>query len=163
WNTVGAANGSHTLTAVARDAAGNVTTSTAVTITVSSDTTPPSVSITAPAGGASVSGTVRVAANARDHVDVAGVQFLLDGANHGWSRVALKLDGANLAAQVLPAPHPISWNTVAAANGSHTLTAVARDAAGNVTTSAAVAVTISSDTTPPSVSITAPAGGASVS
>jgi len=37
-DTTGAANGSHTLTAVARDAAGNATTSTPVTITVSNST-----------------------------------------------------------------------------------------------------------------------------
>src|SRR5207244_2393146 len=83
WNTVGTANGSHSLTAVARDAAGNVTTSAAVTVTVSNDTTPPSVSITAPAGGASVSGTVSVTATASDNVGVAGVQFKLDGAALG--------------------------------------------------------------------------------
>jgi hypothetical protein len=36
----------------------------------------------------------------------------------------------------------VSWNTATAANGSHTLTAVARDAAGNRTTSAGVTVTV---------------------
>src|SRR5207245_11247707 len=41
--------------------------------------------------------------------------------------------------------------------------AVARAAAGNVTTSAAVTVTVANDTTPPSVSVTAPAGGATIS
>ncbi len=45
------------------------------------DTTPPTVSITAPANGASVAGTTAVAAAASDNVGVAGVQFLLDGAN----------------------------------------------------------------------------------
>jgi len=57
---------------VARDAAGNVTTPHPVT--VFNDTTPPSVSITAPAAGASVSGTLSVTASASDNVGVVGVQ-----------------------------------------------------------------------------------------
>src|SRR5207244_1446908 len=75
WNTTTAANGIHTLTAVARDAAGNSTTSAAVTVTVSNDTTPPAVSISAPAANATVSGTVTVSATASDNVGVVGVQF----------------------------------------------------------------------------------------
>src|SRR5262249_29816811 len=39
------------------------------------DTTPPTVSMTAPANGATVSGSVTVSANASDNVGVAGVQF----------------------------------------------------------------------------------------
>ena len=139
WNTTGAANGSHTLTAVARDAAGNRTTSAAVTVTVSNapppDTTPQSVGLTAPSNGATVSATVAVTANASDNVGVVGVQFLLDGGNLGTEDTA--------------APYSVSWNTTSAANGSHTLTAIARDAAGNHTTSAAVTVTVSNNTPPP--------------
>ena len=48
--------------------------------THSTDTTPPTVSLTAPAAGATVTGTVTVSANAADNVGVAGVRFLLDGA-----------------------------------------------------------------------------------
>ena len=39
--------------------------------------------MTAPAAGATVSGTVSVSATASDNVGVVGVQFLLDGANLG--------------------------------------------------------------------------------
>ncbi len=102
------------------------------------DTTPPAVSIAAPAAGATVSGTISVTANASDNVGVAGVQF--------------KLDGANLGAEDVSAPYAAAWNTTTAANGSHTLTAVARDAAGNRTTAANVVVTVSNDTTPPTLS-----------
>src|SRR5204863_517737 len=42
--------------------------------------------------------------------------------------------------------------TTSKSNGSHTLTAVARDAAGNQTTSAAIAVTVANDTTAPVIS-----------
>jgi Concanavalin A-like lectin/glucanases superfamily/Bacterial Ig domain len=152
WNTTTAAKGAHTLSARARDAAGNQTTSTVVNVTVSNDTTPPTVSMTAPANNATVSGTVTVSANASDNVGVAGVQFLLDG--------------AALGAEDTTSPYSISWNSATVANGAHTLSARARDAAGNQTTSTVVNVTVSNtapDTTPPTVSMTAPANGASVS
>jgi hypothetical protein len=134
WNTTAATSGSHTLTAVARDASGNTTTSFPVTVMVANggggDTTPPTTSITEPAGGASVSGaSVTVGAAASDNVGVVGVQF--------------KVDGANLGAEDTAAPYSVAWNTTTATNGTHTLTAVARDAAGNTTTSAPVTVTVS--------------------
>src|SRR5207237_7096683 len=99
------------------------------------DATAPSVSLTAPAANAPVSGAVQVVASASDNVGVASVQF--------------KLDGANLGAEIARAPYAVTWDTTAAANGSHTLTAAARDAAGNASTAAPVTVTVSNDTTPP--------------
>ncbi len=80
------------------------------------DTTPPTVSLTAPPAGP-VSGTVNVAATASDNVGVSGVQF--------------RLDGAAIGAEDTSAPYSVSWDTTAATAGTHTLTAVARDAAGN--------------------------------
>ncbi len=138
WDTTAAANGAHTLTAVARDASGNTATSAAVSVTVlnaalSADTTPPTVSMTAPTAGATVTGTVTVSASASDNVGVAGVQF--------------KLDGVNLGAEVTAAPYSVSWDTTTAPDAAHTLTAVARDAAGNSATSAPVSVTVSNGTT----------------
>src|SRR5207302_304336 len=96
------------------------------------DTTPPTVSITAPANGAPVSGIITVSANASDNVGVAGVQF--------------RLGGARLGLEVTTAPYTVSWNTTTGTNGPHTLTAVARDAAGNTATAAAVTVTVFNDT-----------------
>jgi len=152
WNTTTASNAAHTLTAIARDAAGNRTTSSAVVVTVSNqDTTPPTVALTAPAANATVSATITVSANASDNVGVAGVQF--------------QLDGANLGAEDITSPYSISWNTTTASNAAHTLTAIARDAAGNRTTSSAVVVTVNNpvqDTTPPTISFTAPAANATV-
>ncbi|HEY7512228.1 MAG TPA: Ig-like domain-containing protein, partial [Vicinamibacteria bacterium] len=127
WNTTGLANGAHGLTAVARDAAGNRTTSPVVPVTVANDRTSPAVSVTAPSAGAEVSGMITVTAAASDDVGVAGVQF--------------KLDGANLGPEDATAPYAVAWDTAAAATGAHTLTATARDAAGNRTTSAGVGVT----------------------
>jgi len=94
-----------------------------------SDTTPPTVSVSSPAAGATVSGSITVSATAADNVGVAGVQF--------------KLDGANLGPEDTLAPFSTAWNTALQSNGSHTLTAVARDAAGNTTTSPVDAVIVS--------------------
>ena len=82
WNSTTAANGTHTLTAIASDAAGNTATSS-VSVTVANDSTPPTVTMTSPSDGSSVTGTVNVSANASDSVGIAGVQFQLDGANLG--------------------------------------------------------------------------------
>ena len=150
WDTHTASNGPHTLTAVARDAAGNSRTSASVAVTVANtDATPPTVSLTAPAAGATVSGSLNVTASASDNTAVAGVRF--------------RLDGQDLGAEDTSAPYSVSWDSRTASNGSHDLTAVARDAAGNTTTSSTVAVTVANDLTAPSVSVTAPASGATVS
>jgi len=117
------------------------------------DTTPPTVSITAPAAGATVSTSVNVTANASDNVGVAGVQFMLDG--------------APLGSEDTSAPFSTTWDTTHTANGNHSLTAVARDAAGNHTTSAAIAITVnnSAPASPPpatNVAITSPTNGTTV-
>ena len=56
--------------------------------------------------------------------------------------VQFQLDGVNVGADLTSAPYAISWNTTAATNGTHTLTAIARDAAHNATTSTAIQVTV---------------------
>ena len=96
--------------------------------TLAADMTAPAVSISAPTGGAAVSGTVAVAATATDNVSVAGVRFMLDG--------------TTLGVEDTTAPFAISWNTAGTAPGPHVLTAVARDAAGNSAASAGVTVTV---------------------
>jgi len=153
WNTVGVSAGSHSITALARDAAGNTTTSAVVTVTVNNgDVQAPTVSLTAPVAGATVSGSVTVSASASDNVGIAGVQF--------------RVDGVNLGTEDTTAPYSLTWSSASFSNGTHSLTAVARDAAGNTTTSAARTVTVSNaggDSQAPTVSLTAPAAGATVS
>src|SRR2546430_14889919 len=102
------------------------------------DVTPPTVSLTAPVTGVTASGTVMVSASATDNVGVVGVQF--------------KLDGVNLGAEDTTNAYSISWNSTLVANGTHTFAAVARDAVGNLTTSAPVSVTVANDTIPPVIS-----------
>jgi PKD repeat protein len=92
------------------------------------DTVPPTVTLTAPAPGLAVSGTVSVAADASDSIGVVGVQFLLDG--------------TTLGSEDATSPYGISWNTAGVGPGQHTLAARARDAAGNQATSAGVTVTV---------------------
>ena len=74
-------------------------------------------------------------ATASDNDSVVGVQF--------------RLDGANLGAEDTASPYSVSWDTRSVANGAHTLTAVARDGAGNIATSANVAVTVTNTAQPP--------------
>jgi len=118
-----------------------VVTGTPPVIPPVSDTTSPTISITIPTSGATVSANATVTASASDNVGIAGVQF--------------KLDGTNLGEEDLTSPYSITWNTTASNNGAHSLTAVARDAAGNSTTATALSVTVSNTvaTTVP------PAGG----
>jgi subtilisin family serine protease len=145
WDTRSAANGSHTLTVRARDLAGNVKASQPVTVTTDNDFTAPGVSLTAPAPGIKVTGSVLISANATDNLGVARVEFFVDGT----------LVGTDTAA-----PYAVSWNSSSMASGNHTLTARAYDAVGNMETSAQVQVTSVPELTPPTVSITSPISGA---
>ena len=124
---------------VAYDAAGNLAPSNEASGTVTGDTSAPTVAITAPTEGATVSASVNVAATANDDVAVAGVQF--------------KVDGQNLGAEDTSAPYVVSWNTSGVTNGSHALTAEARDAANNRRTSSIVQVTVDNTTPPPAAGL----------
>ena len=96
-----------------------------------------------------MSGTVSVTASASDNVGVAGVQFTLDG--------------SNLGAEDTSSPYGVSWDSRTATNGSHSLAAVARDAAGNRQTASTVTVTVSNDTSSPTVPTNLSAAAASSS
>jgi hypothetical protein len=96
------------------------------------DTTPPSVSISSPVSG-TVLGAISVSATASDNLGVVGVQF--------------QLDGTNLGAELTSQPYSVTWNTTGDANGPHTLTVSARDAAGNIGVSVVTAVTVNNDFT----------------
>ena len=127
WDTTTATDGSHTLTAVARNAQGTTVTSTAVTLTVANAM---AVSMTAPANNSTVSGSIAVNATATG--PVVGVQF--------------RLDGANLGTEDTTSPYGSTWNTTTATAGTHTLTAVARNAQGGTVTSTPVTVTVNNST-----------------
>lgn len=96
------------------------------------DTTDPTVSITSPLDSSTVSGTINATASATDNVGVVGVQFKIDGSNYGSEDTTY--------------PYSISVDTTGLTNDSHTISAVARDAAGNTATSATVSVTVNNST-----------------
>jgi hypothetical protein len=71
---------------------------------------------------------VTVSADASDNIGMAGVQFYLDR--------------DSLGDEVTSAPFSIDWDTTST-KGEHTLVAIARDEAGNTTTSNYVTVKVS--------------------
>ena len=91
------------------------------------DVTAPSVSITSPAANATVGGTVTISINATDNVGVSGARFFAGTAQIGLATKA---------------PFSLEWDTTTVADGSVALTAQVTDAAGNVSTSAGVTVTV---------------------
>jgi sugar lactone lactonase YvrE len=132
WDTSTVGDGSHTVTATTTDTVGQTgSDSNGVTV----DNTAPTVAITSPSDGDTVSLTIPVLATASDNRVVTQVQFLVDGT----TSIGTDTNGAD--------GWSVSWNTTATSNGSHPLTAVARDAAGNATTSAPVSVTVDNPAT----------------
>jgi hypothetical protein len=77
---------------------------------------------------------VSISATATDDVGVVGVQF--------------KVDGAGIGAEIATPPYGALWDSTTVTNGAHTLTAVARDAAGNTRTSTGVVVTVANSGPP---------------
>ena len=121
----------YTITAVATDGQGASTTSAARTITVSDTNAPPTISISAPSGGANyptapASFTLNATANA--------------GEVNGWvTKVEFYVNGALVNTDTAA---PWSYNVSGLANGSYTLTAKAFDQLNATTTSAPVTVTV---------------------
>lgn len=145
-------NGSHKLNAKATDLNGNTSQSADVMVTIQNviDTAIPTATLTAPTSGATVQGNVTLSATATDDVGVVGVQFFVDNSPVG--------------AEDLTSPYSISWISTTVANGSHTIKARARDAAGKTGDSTNITVTVNNpDVVSPSVSVTSPAGGATIS
>jgi subtilisin family serine protease len=127
WNTTTRANGGYTLTATARDAAGNqASASIPVIINNTADTTAPTVSIVSPVSGALVNGNLTVTVNAYDNVAVVKTELYVDGA---------------LKATATAAPFAMRWNS-RKDQGTRTLVVKAYDARSNVGTSAPVTITV---------------------
>jgi len=102
-----------------------------------SDSTPPTASITAPAANASVSGTVNVAVNATDDRAVARVDLLVDNVVGGSATAS---------------PYTIAWDSTKVVNGAHNLVARAYDGASNSGESSIVTVLVNNTPPPPTPS-----------
>ena len=113
------------------------------------ETTPPTVAITNPPSAKTYtnSQTVTISATASDNIGVTSVEFY---------------DGATLKGSDATPAYTFDWLFTAADNGAHVWTARAYDAAGNVSNSIAVTLTVSIDITPPTVVISSPANGANL-
>ena len=139
WQTAYMPTGQYTLSAKAYDAAGNVGTAEKV-VYVAGDTSVPTVTISAPGNNKQLSGTVTVTAGATD--------------NTGVTSFAL-YDNSSLIYAANQGGISYNWNTVTAGNGSHTLVAIATDAAGNAG-SASVTVNVANDVVAPTVNLVLP-------
>jgi hypothetical protein len=122
--------GSFSFTVQVKDASSN-TASKSFSVSIASPT--PSVAITAPTTGSTVSGALSVSGTASDSVSVSSVQVAVDGGSYA------------------PASGTTNWslsvNTDSLANGAHTLTAQVTDAAGITATSSALAITVNNGST----------------
>ncbi|MES2214209.1 MAG: Ig-like domain-containing protein [Patescibacteria group bacterium] len=103
---------------------------------VASDTQAPTVAITSPSSGGTVSGTITISATASDNVGVSGVWFQVDGANYA--------DRDNLA------PYAKNIDTTIFATGPHTFSVVAVDLSGNNSVPASITLTVNQSAPSPS-------------
>ena len=111
-------------------------------------TTPPTVSVTAPAGGSTVTGSVNLTATASattSGATISKVQFVLDGTT-------------NIGAADTTSPYSVSWDSTAVSNGAHTITAIATDSNNQPATSAAVNVTVNNPPKCTTATLAAPTG-----
>ena len=106
------------------------------------DTTPPTLSLTSPAAGATVSGLVSISATAADNVGVQRVEFWVSGLLSGVS---------------MSAPYTYLWDTTLGTNSAYTLQARVYDAAGNSATDSR-AVTVYNAQSPSAVHVHGGAG-----
>jgi hypothetical protein len=96
----------------------------------SSDTTAPAISITSPANNSTISGSTNLTVSATDNIGVVGVRYLVDGTQIG--------------SEVTSSPFSATWSGMS--DGTYTLTAEARDAAGNKKLSSPISVTVKTAT-----------------
>jgi hypothetical protein len=152
WNTTGATSGPHTLALTVRDGAGRTATATR-NVTVGGGGTLKAF-ITSPAAGATVNGTV-------------WSDVWVEGAAAGTRTFTLAIGGVTLVSTTDSSNHvTLPWDSTRVANGTQTLVATVRDAAGNSgsTTRAFNVQNAGGGTAPPplAASFTAPAEGATV-
>src|SRR3972149_6429072 len=140
--------GTHEIKAVSIDSSGN---SNFAIITInavrnSSDTIPPTVTITNPSGGSTVSGMVTVSASATDNVAISSVELYVNNVLYNKKTTS---------------PSDFSLDTKNLPSGSNILKAKAFDSSNN-SNEKSITVLVSNTSLPPSISITNPLNGAQV-
>jgi hypothetical protein len=130
WDSTTVADGEHEIAAVAVDTAGQASMPSAATVEVDNVDLAPTVVLTAPKSGDTLSGTTILAAAASDDVAVARVEFSVDGVLAGSDT-----DGSD--------GWTVEWDTTAAAEGPHVVTVVAVDTAGQRSPSDGASITVS--------------------
>lgn len=148
WDSSSYSDGSHKIKAEAVDSSGNSGFSAEIGITVdnvtdTTDTTSPTVFMTSPRDGETVSGSVTVSAEASDDVGVYHVDFYLNGGHLGSDAVS---------------PYSLSLDTTVMQDGWHSMSAEAWDTSGNAGFSEEISVYVdntfeSSDSTAPNVNL----------
>ncbi|MBI3638864.1 MAG: hypothetical protein HY223_00950, partial [Thaumarchaeota archaeon] len=137
-------DGSHTIRANATDAVGNKGMNSA-SITVTVDTTKPTVSITSPINATNIgSSSVSLTGTASDSSGIKWVAVSIDSGVYSFATGTTSW----------------SFNIQPLTEGSHTISAWASDNTGNTQTTS---ITVIIDTTKPTVSITSPSNGATIS
>ncbi|MDD5687530.1 MAG: Ig-like domain-containing protein, partial [Elusimicrobia bacterium] len=136
--------GSNTIYAKATDTTGNIT-ETSITVTYVPDTTPPTIAITSPANGAAITtaALITISGTAVDNIGINKVEVKL-GAGGTYASAT----GTN------------PWNSsVTLVSGSNTIYAKATDTSNNIIETSITVTYTPSDTTAPSIAITSPSNG----
>ncbi|MBI4948333.1 S8 family serine peptidase [Candidatus Berkelbacteria bacterium] len=154
WNTETIDNSTYDISAIAYDSSGNFNIGKSYRVVVknsstsSTDTTPPTISLSSPTNGSTVSGTLSISVNASDNVGIKEVYTVLDGTNLGTDTSS---------------PYSFSYDTKQKPNGTYSLQATAIDTSGNIS-STTISVTISNtlDIQAPTITITSPANNSTL-
>lgn len=120
WNTSNLSAGSHTIKVTAVDPSNNAIEKNISITIVAADTTKPTITISSPSSGQSITkgNTVTISAAATDNVSVSGMGIYLDGST---SKAATTYNGSI----------SYNWDTSNLSTGSHTIKVTAVDTSNN--------------------------------
>ncbi|OUV04194.1 MAG: hypothetical protein CBC40_05555 [bacterium TMED80] len=134
WNTeFEFEDANHIIGSIVTDLAGNQFEIPSISVFVNNipnDNVPPTISISNPVGGQTVSGTINFTVNVDDNVGIAQVEFFIDGYSLGV---------------VTEGPYSYLWDTtsnIGAHGDEHALSAIVIDTAGNTSFSQPILVTV---------------------
>jgi len=116
YNTAALSNGNHNFFVTVLNSAGNALAASNIVTANVQNSSIPALTMTSPAGGATVSGTITISTSV--NTSVSSVTFYSDS----WS---------NPIGTVTTTPYQMSYNTASVANGNHTFWATAQNASGS--------------------------------